>query len=192
MCQSISSSSAAATSPWSSRRCTGGSVPASRSIEKGPRLTSREDEDVSAAIKEILEAEGIDVDRRAPTRISIRQARQRFRGDHRARAPQPIAGTHLLHGGRAAAQHRRSRPRARPGVETDAPRLHRRRRPAAHQRRAHLGDGRLQRARRVHPHLVQRLRDRRRQPARRRSAPGQRPHHRPTRCTSTRRWAARA
>lgn len=30
-------------------------------IEKGPRLTSREDEDVSAAIKEILEAEGIDV-----------------------------------------------------------------------------------------------------------------------------------
>ena len=30
-------------------------------IEKGPRLTSREDEDVSAAIKDILEAEGIDV-----------------------------------------------------------------------------------------------------------------------------------
>ncbi|CAN5450827.1 FAD-containing oxidoreductase [soil metagenome] len=30
-------------------------------VEKGPRLTSREDEDVSATIKEILEAEGIDV-----------------------------------------------------------------------------------------------------------------------------------
>ncbi|MBX7433227.1 FAD-containing oxidoreductase [Mycobacterium sp. Y57] len=30
-------------------------------VERGPRLTSREDEDVSAAIKEILEAEGIDV-----------------------------------------------------------------------------------------------------------------------------------
>ncbi len=30
-------------------------------IEKGPRLTSREDEEVSAAIKEILEAEGIEV-----------------------------------------------------------------------------------------------------------------------------------
>jgi pyruvate/2-oxoglutarate dehydrogenase complex dihydrolipoamide dehydrogenase (E3) component len=30
-------------------------------IEKGPRLTSREDDDVSATIKEILEAEGIDV-----------------------------------------------------------------------------------------------------------------------------------
>lgn len=30
-------------------------------VERGPRLASREDEDVSAAIKEILEAEGIDV-----------------------------------------------------------------------------------------------------------------------------------
>ncbi len=30
-------------------------------VEKGPRLASREDEDVSAAIKEILEAEGIDI-----------------------------------------------------------------------------------------------------------------------------------
>jgi pyruvate/2-oxoglutarate dehydrogenase complex dihydrolipoamide dehydrogenase (E3) component len=30
-------------------------------VEKGPRLTSREDEDVSAAIKEILETEGIDI-----------------------------------------------------------------------------------------------------------------------------------
>ena len=30
-------------------------------VETGPRLTSREDEDVSATIKEILEAEGIDV-----------------------------------------------------------------------------------------------------------------------------------
>ena len=31
-------------------------------VEKGPRLTSREDEDVSAAIKDILEAEGIEVE----------------------------------------------------------------------------------------------------------------------------------
>ena len=45
------------------------------------------------------------------------------------------------------------------------------------QRRPHLGDGRLQRQGRVHPHVVQRLRDRRRQPARRRPAPGERPHH---------------
>ena len=39
----------------------------------------------------------------------------------------------------------------------------------------HLGDRRLQRPRRVHPHLLQRLRDRRREPARRRQAPRQRP-----------------
>ena len=31
-------------------------------IETGPRLTSREDEDVSAAIKDILESEGIAVE----------------------------------------------------------------------------------------------------------------------------------
>ena len=31
-------------------------------VERGPRLTSREDEDVSAAIKEILENEGIDIE----------------------------------------------------------------------------------------------------------------------------------
>jgi len=30
-------------------------------VEKGPRLTAREDEDVSAAVKEILEAEGIEI-----------------------------------------------------------------------------------------------------------------------------------
>ncbi len=30
-------------------------------VERGPRLASREDEDVSATIKEILEAEGIDI-----------------------------------------------------------------------------------------------------------------------------------
>ncbi|MDP1177504.1 NAD-binding protein, partial [Klebsiella pneumoniae] len=30
-------------------------------VEKGPRLIAREDEDVSRAVREILEAEGIDV-----------------------------------------------------------------------------------------------------------------------------------
>ena len=42
----------------------------------------------------------------------------------------------------------------------------------------HLGARRLQRARRLHPHRLQRFRDRRREPARRRAAPGQRPHPR--------------
>src|SRR6476619_1082314 len=41
-------------------------------IEKGPRLTSREDEDVSAAIKEILEKEGIAIELDA-TAISFRK-----------------------------------------------------------------------------------------------------------------------
>ena len=64
-------------------------------VEKGPRLTSREDEDVSAAIKEILEAEGIDVDRRRHRHAS-HQAGQRFRRVSRATAPSPSSGTHLL------------------------------------------------------------------------------------------------
>ena len=41
----------------------------------------------------------------------------------------------------------------------------------------HLGARRLQRQRRVHAHVVQRLRDRRREPARRRSAQRHRPDH---------------
>ena len=42
----------------------------------------------------------------------------------------------------------------------------------------HLRAGRLQRARRFHAHVLQRLRDRRRQSPGRRPAPGERPHHR--------------
>ena len=111
-------------------------------IEKGPRLTSREDEDVSAAIKEILEAEGIDVFVGAD-RHSIAKRDNGFevdapRGRDADRRHASAAG------GRAATQHRRPRPGARRGRDR-RPRLHRRRRPAAHQRRAHLGDGRLQR-----------------------------------------------
>ena len=75
----------------------------------------------------------------------------------------------------AAAQHRRSRvgPRRR---EAGQARLHRGRRRAPDQRARHLGAGRLQRARRLHPHRVERLRDRGRQPARRRAAARQRSH----------------
>ena len=46
------------------------------------------------------------------------------------------------------------------------------------ERPRHLGDRRLQRPRRLHPHGLQRLRDRRRQPARRRAPQGERPHPR--------------
>ena len=63
-------------------------------VEKGPRLTSREDEDVSAAIREILEAEGIDVVVGAD---AIRFAK-RDNGFEvvPTEGAAPIAGTHLL------------------------------------------------------------------------------------------------
>ncbi|MGV0814724.1 FAD-containing oxidoreductase [Mycolicibacterium boenickei] len=63
-------------------------------IEKGPRLTSREDEDVSAAIAEILRAEGIDVVLNA-TGIRFTKRDSGFEVIPREDAD-PIAGTHLL------------------------------------------------------------------------------------------------
>jgi pyruvate/2-oxoglutarate dehydrogenase complex dihydrolipoamide dehydrogenase (E3) component len=63
-------------------------------IEKGPRLTSREDEDVSATIKEILEAEGIDVVVDADA-IQFTKRDNGFEVVARDGA-EPIPGTHLL------------------------------------------------------------------------------------------------
>jgi pyruvate/2-oxoglutarate dehydrogenase complex dihydrolipoamide dehydrogenase (E3) component len=63
-------------------------------IEKGPRLTSREDEDVSATIKEILESEGIAVELDASA-ISFRKRDNGFEVIPREGA-HPIAGSHLL------------------------------------------------------------------------------------------------
>jgi pyruvate/2-oxoglutarate dehydrogenase complex dihydrolipoamide dehydrogenase (E3) component len=63
-------------------------------VEKGPRLTSREDEDVSATIKEILEKEGIAVELNA-TAIAFRKRGNGFDVTPRDGAD-PIAGTHLL------------------------------------------------------------------------------------------------
>lgn len=63
-------------------------------IEKGPRLTSREDEDVSATIAEILRAEGIDVVLNA-TDIRFTKQDSGFEVTPRDGAD-PIAGTHLL------------------------------------------------------------------------------------------------
>lgn len=63
-------------------------------IEKGPRLTSREDEDVSATIKEILEAEGIDVVVDASD-IRFTKRDTGFEVTPREGA-EPVAGTHLL------------------------------------------------------------------------------------------------
>jgi pyruvate/2-oxoglutarate dehydrogenase complex dihydrolipoamide dehydrogenase (E3) component len=63
-------------------------------IEKGPRLTSREDEDVSQTIRDILEAEGIDVVVGASA-ISFTKRDKGFEvtpGD----GAEPVTGTHLL------------------------------------------------------------------------------------------------
>lgn len=63
-------------------------------IEKGPRLTSREDEDVSAAVRDILEAEGIAVvvDADAIRFTKTDKGFEVVPSDGAA----PIAGTHLL------------------------------------------------------------------------------------------------
>jgi pyruvate/2-oxoglutarate dehydrogenase complex dihydrolipoamide dehydrogenase (E3) component len=63
-------------------------------IERGPRLTSREDEDVSATIKEILQAEGIDVQVGAVD-IRVAKLNNSFEVTPGNGAP-AVAGTHLL------------------------------------------------------------------------------------------------
>src|SRR4051812_16584525 len=63
-------------------------------IEKGPRLTSREDEDVSATVKDILEAEGIDIVVNASA-IRFTKQDSGFQVVP-ADGSEPITGTHLL------------------------------------------------------------------------------------------------
>lgn len=63
-------------------------------VEKGPRLTAREDEDVSAAIKDILEAEGIRIVLDAGA-ISVASQAGGIAVTPRDGVP-PIAGSHLL------------------------------------------------------------------------------------------------
>jgi pyruvate/2-oxoglutarate dehydrogenase complex dihydrolipoamide dehydrogenase (E3) component len=63
-------------------------------VERGPRLASREDEDVSVAIREILEAEDIDVVLDADD-VRISKSDKGFELTPRAGAA-PIQGTHLL------------------------------------------------------------------------------------------------
>jgi pyruvate/2-oxoglutarate dehydrogenase complex dihydrolipoamide dehydrogenase (E3) component len=63
-------------------------------VERGSRLASREDEDVSATIKDILEAEGIDIVLGADD-IQISKSDNGFELTPRAGAD-PIQGSHLL------------------------------------------------------------------------------------------------
>ncbi len=102
-------------------------------VEMGPRLIAREDEDVSAAVQAILEAEGIAVRLNAeclavsPAHRRRRRARELRGGAARDRRLAPAARR------RARAEHRRpgTRPRGDPHRRA---RLHRGRRRVAHQR----------------------------------------------------------
>ena len=92
-CRPTSSSSAAATSASSSRRCTGASAAQVTVVEMSPRLIAREDEDVSAAIREILEREGIAVRTGAEVHRASRSAVGRARSASTARrARRPSTG----------------------------------------------------------------------------------------------------
>ncbi|BBZ52255.1 FAD-containing oxidoreductase [Mycobacterium heidelbergense] len=63
-------------------------------VERGPRLASREDEDVSATVRQILETEGVDVVVDADD-VRIGKTDNGFELTPRAGAA-PIAGSHLL------------------------------------------------------------------------------------------------
>lgn len=63
-------------------------------VERGPRLASREDEDVSAAVQEILRDEGIDIVVNADN-VRIAKTGNGFELTPRDGAP-PIRGSHLL------------------------------------------------------------------------------------------------
>ena len=63
-------------------------------LERGPRLTSREDEDVSAAIRGILEAEGIEIHVGADD-IRFTKSQNGFEVTPRSGSA-PIVGSHAL------------------------------------------------------------------------------------------------
>jgi pyruvate/2-oxoglutarate dehydrogenase complex dihydrolipoamide dehydrogenase (E3) component len=63
-------------------------------IEKGPRLTAREDEDVSATIKDILEAEDIAIHLGARSMRIVK--RENGFDLHPRDGAEPVSGTHLL------------------------------------------------------------------------------------------------
>ncbi|MHA6909774.1 FAD-containing oxidoreductase [Ralstonia pseudosolanacearum] len=65
-------------------------------VEKGPRLIQREDEDVSQAVREILENEGIDVQLSADCLSARRDADHVIVGLDCASGAREVAGSHLL------------------------------------------------------------------------------------------------
>ena len=119
----------------------------------------------------------------------LRQARRRDRRQRRLHRRCAASARHARAARRRPpSQYRRSGPREGGGRGRRAG-LRRGRRPAPHERPGNLGARRLQRQGRVHAHVVQRRRDRDREPARERSAPGERSDHR---LRAVRRSAARS
>ena len=65
-------------------------------VERGPRLIHREDEDVSQAVRELLEAEGIDVQLESNCLSTRREGSQVVVGLDCSNGAREAAGTHLL------------------------------------------------------------------------------------------------
>ncbi|WP_309678471.1 FAD-containing oxidoreductase [Polaromonas sp.] len=65
-------------------------------VEKGPRLIQREDEDVSRAVQEILEGEGIDIRLNAECMTARREGERLVVGLDCASGERDVAGSHLL------------------------------------------------------------------------------------------------
>ena len=125
-------------------------------VEYGDRLIFREDEDVSQLARDLLEKEGVEILVGARDFAVARSGDRRRAHGQRRRREANDRGQPSLDGDRPQAQHRR--PRARQSRRQDRrARLHRRRRRTAHQCRGRLGDGRRQRARRLHPYVLQRF-----------------------------------
>ena len=135
-------------------------------VEMAHRLIQREDPDISAAVQAILEAEDIKVRldakciRFEPRGADVCVGVDCESGEPRDRRIARAAGRG------PPSEHGRSwiGSGGRRGRQT---RLHRGRRRPADDSARHLGNGRLQRQGRVHPHSLQRFRDRRGQSARR-------------------------
>ncbi|UUZ68010.1 FAD-containing oxidoreductase [Polaromonas sp. P2-4] len=65
-------------------------------VEKGPRLIQREDEDVSQAVQEILEGEGIEIRLNAECMTARREGERLVVGLDCASGERDVAGSHLL------------------------------------------------------------------------------------------------
>ena len=187
-------SSAAAISASSSRRCTAASAREVTVVEKGAaadraartrtcrRRSATILEDEGIAVRTGAECIALRAPRRAasPSASTARTGAPAVIGSRTCCSPSAAGPTPTTSGSTSA------------GVATDARGYIIVDDSLATQRAGHLGAGRLQRPRRVHAHRLQRLRDRRRQPARRRRPAGSATASRPTRSTSIRRSAASA